>query len=142
MATGRWEKSMIQTSAFHPGQRLYRFLFSSEADTHAAYIYGYDVVHARRRMEHIVSMLFDLSVGDIAVVQSRSYTELVEQGVSPDIDRRVFEFSFEADGVVSWVDNPLILSPEPMLLGLWHEIRHEVGYERMCQLLRRYRKTS
>lgn len=88
---------------------------------------------AAHKISGLIGALYGCSPDDVSFYNLDSYDELIdEKGVGDDLDFRLFESGWDADGVVSWVDSPLFLAPlnQPFLLATWGRLQRHL--EELC----------
>ncbi len=67
---------------------------------------------AAHKIAFLIGTLYGCSPDDVSFYNLDSYNELInEKGVGDDLDFRLFESGWDADGFVSWVGSPLFLAP-------------------------------
>lgn len=96
--------------------------------------------NASSKISSLIGMLYGCPAHDVSFYNVDSYLELIdEKGIGDDRDFRLFESGWNADGVASWVENPLFLAPvnQLFLLDTWARLqRHleELGHEEQHQV--------
>lgn len=76
-----------------------------------------------------LSILREVPVHEVHVLQSASFPELMRAGISDDRDLRVFEASAKNGVVDAWIDAPLFFTDDVSLLGKWAELYADVATE-------------
>jgi hypothetical protein len=95
---------------------------------------------AAHKIAFLIGTLYGCSPDDVSFYNLDSYDELInEKGVGDDLDFRLFESGWDADGVVSWVDSPLFLAPlnQSLLLATWGRLQlhiEELRLDDQCQV--------
>ena len=90
---------------------------------------------AAHKISCLIGTLYGCSPDDVSFYNLDSYIELIdEKGVGDDLDFRLFESGWDADGVVSWVESPLFLAPlnQAFLLATWARLQvhiEELGHD-------------
>ncbi|CAN7484638.1 hypothetical protein [Duganella sp. LjRoot269] len=97
----------------------------------AVFVEATDRQSAALKISRLIGTLYGCPTDDVSFYNLDSYYELVdEKGVGDDLDFRLFESGWDADGVASWVDTPLFLAPlnQSFLLAAWERLqRHLEG---------------
>lgn len=106
----------------------------------AVFVEARDRQSASLKISCLIGALFGCLPNDVSFYNLDSYFELInEKGVDDDLDFRLFESGWDADGVASWVDGPLFLAPlnQSFLLVTWGRLqRHleELGLDEQHQV--------
>lgn len=92
----------------------------------AVFVEASDRQTASTKISKLVGTLYGCSPDHVAFYNLDSYTELLrEKGIGDDVDFRLFETGWDADGVTSWIESPLFLAPmnQSYLLETWGRLQ-------------------
>jgi hypothetical protein len=95
----------------------------------AVFVEASDRNGATLKISHLIGTLYGCPADDVSFYNLDSYFGLIdEKGVGDDLDFRLFESGWDADGVASWVDSPLFLAPlnQSFLLAAWGRLQRHL----------------
>lgn len=95
----------------------------------AVFVEASDRQSASVKISRLIGALHGCSPQDVSFYNLDSYSELMdEKGIDDDMDFRLFESGWDADGVSSWVENPLFLAPlnQSFLLATWCRLKRRL----------------
>lgn len=95
----------------------------------AIYVEASSCNSAANKISSLIGMLYGRSPDDVSFYNLDSYHELIgEKGTGKDLDFRLFESGWDADGVASWGDSPLFLAPlnQAFLLATWGRLQQHI----------------
>jgi hypothetical protein len=95
----------------------------------AVFVEANDRPSAAAKLSRLIGMLYGCPTDDVSFYNHDSYRELIdEKGVGDDLDLRLFESGWDADGVASWVGSPLFLAPlnQSFLLAAWGRLQRHL----------------
>lgn len=95
----------------------------------AVFVEANDQQSASLKVSGLIGALYGCPPYDVSFYNLDSYAELMdEKGVGDDLDFRLFESGWDADGVTSWVENPLFLAPlnQAYLLATWGRLQRHL----------------
>lgn len=95
----------------------------------AVFVEASDRRSAAAKISRLIGTLYDCPADDVSFYNLDSYSELTdEKGVGDDLDFRLFESGWDADGVASWVESPLFLAPsnQSFLLAAWRRLQRHL----------------
>lgn len=127
-----WGEQMNKTS-------LFRAYCDWPCET-VVFVEASDPQNASFKISSLIGTLYGCLAHDVSFYNVDSYLELInEKGIGDDLDFRLFESGWNADGVASWVESPLFLAPENQLflLDTWTRLqRHleELGHDEQRQV--------
>ncbi len=105
----------------------------------AVFVEASDRQSASAKISTLIGTLYGCRPDKVSFYNLDSYTELMdEKGISDDLDFRLFESGWNANGVTSWVESPLFLAPvnNAYLLGIWGRLQRyldETGVGKLHQ---------
>lgn len=95
----------------------------------AVFVEANDRQNAAVKLSRLIGTFYGCPIDDVSFYNLDSYFELIhEKGVGDDLDFRLFESGWDADGVESWVDSPLFLAPlnQSFLLAAWGRLQRHL----------------
>jgi hypothetical protein len=95
----------------------------------AVFVEASDRQSAALKISRLVGTLYGCPTDDVSFYNVDSYSEPIdEKGVGEDLDFRLFESGWNADGVASWVDSPLFLAPlnQAFLRATWGRLQQHI----------------
>jgi hypothetical protein len=70
----------------------------------------------------VISVLRSVPFHEVEIGEMHAFAELVQTGVSEDVDLRIFELASKGDQVTEWAVAPYFLTNDASLLGKWAEL--------------------
>ena len=95
----------------------------------AVFVEANDRRSASVKISVLIGELYGCTPEEVSFYNLDSYSELMdEKGIDDDRDFRLFESGWDADGVTSWVENPLFLAPlnQSFLLATWGRLQRRL----------------
>ncbi|MBV6323739.1 hypothetical protein [Duganella violaceipulchra] len=95
----------------------------------AVFVEASDRQSAAVKISRLIGALYGCPADDVSFYNLDSYSELIdEKGIGEDLDFRLFESGWDADGVASWMDGPLFLAPlnQSYLPAAWGRLQRHL----------------
>jgi hypothetical protein len=92
----------------------------------AVFVEANDQQSATVKISKLIGALYGCPQDHVSFYNLDLYAEhMHEKGVGDDLDFRLFKSGWDADGVTSWMENPLFLTPlnQSYLLATWGRLQ-------------------
>lgn len=111
--------------------RLFKAYCDSPAHDSAVFVEAINRDAAYKKMVGMLALMFGRNHDDISIYNLQSWNELIDSGISDDLDLRMFECGWKGNTVVAWVSSPLFLAPKnnEFLLSKWAELQLNLAQE-------------